>query len=151
MEKESHHHRQESLSFGYAPRGLLATTLGKERGDAAGGGMWDTCFQGPDYPPSPSYTRTSLCSRNVPVDKTPEAQRPDLYLVWIYRVRISVAYPHLRIILMQVLRNDIPEISPWSWKFIVPRIILMTEILRGDIFSLLHPFSQKISFYFNIN
>jgi len=72
--------RSPSPSASYAPRGLLATTLGKGRGNAAGG-MWDTCFQGPDYPPSPSYTRTSLCSRNVPVDKTPEARRPDLYLV----------------------------------------------------------------------
>lgn len=75
---------EESLSLSlFCKRRRSCRHRWKGRGVEGGRGMWDTCFQGPDYPPSPSYTRTSLCSRNVPVDKTPEARarRPDLYLV----------------------------------------------------------------------
>jgi len=42
-------------------------------------GTRDTCFQSSDYPPPPSYTRTSPRSRNVLVDGTLEARRSDLY------------------------------------------------------------------------
>lgn len=135
--------RGESLSFSLHLFPFLAERAapppkggGKSR---AGRGMWDTCFQGPDYPPSPSYTRTSLCSRNVPVDKTPEARARDVLIYTWYEYSEARVIHVLGLCSSQMSRSDISAGNPAATArvLVVLWIIFTTGIARRRYFSAL--------------
>lgn len=143
MEKESRYHQEIeeslslslSISFLFSRRELRRHRRGGRK-SRAGRGMWDTCFQGPDYPPSPSYTRTSLCSRNVPVDKTPEARARDVLIYTWYEYSEARVIHVLGLCSSQMSRSDISAGNPAATArvLVVLWIIFTTGIARRRYF-----------------
>lgn len=109
--------------------------------------MWDTCFQGPDYPPSPSYTRTSLCSRNVPVDKTPEARARDVLIYTWYEYSGAHVIHVPGLCSSQMSWSDISVGNPAATaRVLVVPWIIFTRIARRQYFFALSLF-LSLSYY----